>query len=392
MGAGQTVGKCIATIALIMLFINLIVPGNTAWTGFQSALATPFPAFGNPLTLNTKTITIYPRANDSWGRTFVDGTYGHNAVSPSGANVYTDGSDPRCGAGSHVSGVTPYPGSYWPCVTTDDGDKSGIILPGLSFTNANGVEMNGYTWGVRMDNITGIDVQDQIVNITLHVKCNTQSSLSVGFTAYLSTMFPVLGQEDGVTGVGGSSAGMEVVGNQKCAYGGVPGATGVGPNFFDVTLLANYQNGILVSTQRLQNFTHTHLVINAQTWAHDVVISYLYVTIAYLDENSSSLNSQCNTFDIGCQAAKIWNSAVGFILFLVNGAIWAGGVALWFVTILATFAWGLVGSLIWLLAIPAPFSPPAVVQGILDIVILGLLGEILIVGISEVRGTGTVPV
>lgn len=384
--------RMIVALGLVMLLATAIFPGsNPAWTALQNSLATGpnWPA-GSGLAALTKSVVIHPRANDSWGFDFATSKYDnppglvHNEVSP--YLIFTDGSDPQCGAGSHVSHVTPYPGQYWHCVVNDDANKSGIILPGLAFTNGDGVTMNGYTWGVRLDNITGIDPQDQIVNITLKVKCNTQTNPAIDFTADIFQNTPVKQGDDHsvIFPDALSIAHMTRVGPQECAYGGIPGSTGVGPNFFPVNLTANFQNGIMVSSQRIGNFSHTTLMINANTWDQDIVITWAEVIVSYLDENASSLNASCNTFDIGCQVAKIWNAIVGTAIF-VGAWVWA------FITfavgIIVNFVIGFIDSVIWFNTMPG-LGAPTIVKAVVAVPFDGMVAFMLYSILKLLRGGG----
>lgn len=370
-------------------------PGaNPAWQTLVHDLSTGpnFPTNpANPLALNTASVTLHARANDTWGFSSSTSTYGHAAVSP--YQVFTDGSDPTCRAGAHLVSVTNYPGQYWNCVNTDDGPASGITLTGLAFTNGDGTFMNGFTWAVRMDNITGIDPQDQIVNVTVHAKCNTQTTPGITFDAALLRNAPNPGFDDAPAfyPLAVEEAHAIPLGTGKCDYGGIPTVSGVGPNFFDVLLLANFQNGILVSSQRIQNLTHTSLMISATTWGQSVSISYIDVTIYYLNENASSLNQSCGTFDVGCVVAKIWNAAVGFIIFLVGAAISGGGwlwaVIVFGVSIIVNFIIGFIEVLIWMMTMPGLGVPP-LVQGFVDVAVIGWIGYSLYEFIKILRGGG----
>lgn len=401
LSGSQMMMRMLWGIGLIMLLVTSMFPGaNPAWQTLVHDLSTGpnFPTNpSNPLALNSAQVTLHARANDTWGYQFENGQYNSAAGEVSPVSIFTDGSDPNCGQGRHTVGAMAYPGKYWPCVNTDDGAASGINLPGLAFTDVNGVIHNGYTWAVRLDNITGIDPQDEILNITLDVKCNTQTTPGIDFVGDILQNTPVRGKDDepALMAIGHpdalSIAHLTRVGTQKCDYGGPITGSGVGPNFFNVRLVANFQNGIMVSSQRIGNFTHTSLMISSSVWGQLVSISYLTITVYYLNENASTLNQQCGTFDIGCTVTKIWNAAVGFLIFVVGAASsagqWLWAVITFGVSIIVNFVLGFIEVLIWMMTMPGLGVPP-IVQGFIDVAVIGWIGYSLYEFLKILRGGG----
>lgn len=372
-------------IGIVMLLVSQIYPGaNANWSAFVTEISNPptVPG-GNPLALNTKTVTLPIVGNGSWGYSSVTSTFGNPAVSPSA--VFNATGTP-CGQGAHVSGGVAYPGQYWNCLTTKDGQSSGVNLAGLAFVDLAGILHNGYNMVLQLGNISGIDMQNQVVNVTISAECNSNAN-NITFIADLLQTRTVLGQWPNPSSVypnALSIAHAEFMGNKKCEYGGAPPPWG--GHWSNVTLVSNFQNGIYVSSQRLQNFTGAQLLITTNGWATGLQISYISVVISYLDENSSSINANCNNLDpltgVACTLSKAWDAFAGFLTVAV---LFVSGWIVWGVSIFVDFLVGFFGSIVWFMN-PANTHMPVIIQSVVDLIMVVSIVSLIMTFVQIVRG------
>lgn len=388
MGENQTMMRMLLAVGLVMLLVSALYTGqNPAWATLQSSLSVgpSFPTWGNPYSLQTASVGLTIVGNATWGLSSTNFQYGQNAVSP--VVVSNSGGPVNCAAGAHVTGVTAYPGQYWDCLNTKDGEASLVGMSGLRYTNADGALIDGYQFGVQLSNISGIDLRSQVLNVTIDTECNTQTANPVDFTVDIIKTVKTLGswprppylypQQVSIgTGV--------PIGTTKCGYGTPPGP--FGDTWFNVTNFINYQSGLYVSGQRLGNFSGAQMAVTINRWGQSVYISYMHVTINYLVDNSVT-SQTCGGFDIGCVVSNIWNWLSTTIVFFIGGFIfavqWVAALILFFIGIIVNFIIGFITVMIWFLAMP---GVPPVVQAMIDVPFIAMLGGLFLAILSKIRG------
>lgn len=346
--------KTLFVLAIVATFAIMLYAGSGPTMPFNPTV----PTFGGPqsyaLQIGTLGLTIV--GNATWGLSSTNFQYGNNAVSP----VVTYNTTTPCAEGAHVTGVTAYPGEYWDCLNTKDGEASLVGMSGLRYTNGDGVLIDGYQFGVQLSNISGIDLRYQVLNVTIETQCNTQTANPVDFSVDIIKTNKVLGSwpnppysypQQVSIGTGFP------IGSTKCGYGTPPGP--FGDTWFNVTNFINYQSGLYVSGQRLGNFSGAQMAITVNTWGQSIYISYMSVTINYLVDNSVTTQTCVNLAgftDIGCVISNIWNWLTTFIVFVVGGIVstvvylgeWTG----FLLQSLANYA----SVIVWLYSIPGMYS------------------------------------
>lgn len=383
MAESEGLARIFVFMGALMLLIIAFNPGsNAAWSGLTNTLSNPptFPG-NNPYARQVGTVTLPIVGNGTWGLDMATSTFGANAVSPSG----TFGSAGGCGNGAHVNSGVSYPGDYWDCLNSRDGEASGVFLNGVSSVSASGTRNEGFGFNARLGNITGLDPRQRVLNITVSSQCNAATTINGTFNVNFVPTTPTLGTWGTPVGYPDiHNIGLAApLGNATCDYGGLPPP--FGGRWFNVTNYVNYQNGFMVGGQTLGNFSGAEMLVAVRQWGARIDISYMSVTINYLKENTVS-NPKCDSLDIGCQFGNFVNW-LGDVFSFFAGLI-AYGVAwiVWIVSVGVGIGSGIILSLIWVLAIPG--MPPEM-QAILDVFIIGTLAYVFVVFVFTVRGRGT---
>lgn len=338
-------------LAIIMLFASFIGGSSTAWTSLTGTLSSgpALPTWGNPYALQSANLTL--------------GVVGNGTEFPAQAPY---GSGNGCASGP-----------YYKCVQTLDDVNSFVLMSGIGYPP--GISWGGYEMSFALGNITGVDLNHQIISMTLRMECASNSG-TISTVATFQSKHPGLPlQYDGFRyGLLNQGAG--------CAYGGVMPYG----HWTNTTFYGSYQNGLALSQIKLTNISGAQVYIQTQVWSHTLAISYLSLDVEYLNDRSAA-NPQCGSLDIGCVVNNAVNTVTDIISFIVNGAIYViTYVAAWLIFLVSVITGVIIGtftSLAWMMN-PANTGAPPVVQGIIDIFIFGMFAYLLIKIISLARGVG----
>lgn len=334
--------KSLFALFMIVLLATLVAqqpppgavlpPSNTSLAGVTSSLTQNFPIFDNPFSHAILASTMIPNNN----------TAGNTRV--------TQG----CPTGQ-----------FWRCISSDDGNASFIrssapvIVP---FT----VNMTNNTAG------TGIEVSSLVFN----VKCTTNAT---------NTFRLVL------TNLRGGAYPQNDAYNFECPHNGA----GTNITSEDFGLVSFTLQPICTSlpansycTWSGLNLTQDSVTVDlwplSATMAGETDFSFVSIDV-YTTGQPLCTGS---FFDqIGCQFGRAISLLTNAVVFFVNGVIFVGSIAIWFVTLLIGIGSALIGSLLWILTIP---GEPPLVSGIM-VGVVGMLLLIFVLAIADrVRGTGPV--
>lgn len=367
MSAGTTIGKAIAVLALFMVLINsipAIANTNPGWIALQGAVQAPFPTFNNPFASPVITTADF-----------------HPSKPVFSGTLNTSGTDHGCA-----------PTTWYDCLSDQNGaDK-----------NATTVSVTFDTMGVNviLFNVTGTLAGRYMTSAILEIQCYTPNgttpvpfNFAMGvINASTPSSFYDAAQSGGHADIcqnpspsqsfATTTVTLFIAGVCETGSGGVwdttcPGFSDAQTDEFEAFIMPASVSGA---------FQHS-----TPTIAGTIVVSTVTVHVTF----SSALSTACTGdffSNIGCQFGQAYDTLVKVGSFLINGVVFLGQAAFYFISIIGSFAYGILSSVAWVLLIPAPYSPPVIVQAIIDVFIFALMGSVLVIIISQVRGTGTVPV
>ena len=353
-----------------MLFINLIIPGaNPYWQNLGSTLSTgpqfpTSPASQDPYNIMEQNMTFTVTSNSTSQRTYVMG-----------------GTDSGlCPWEFNVSGVH---GPYWQCVTTADAGGSYVELSSLNpdpyyvgFNTTTSAIPSGAAWY----NVTSISAQVQCQNSAVP----DYAPLQVQLWTWNNVVNPIVK----------ASLLQSDTPSPGCAS---PIFHPTLPAWQTMNYTASFRHGLEVSSLDPHELANAEIVVQATTSFPFVAISFVSVTVTYamFRFNANVACPDINTNPIGyvgCTLDQTWRWISDFFQFLVGGTLnilnWLYAAAVWLFNIFTGFVFGLFYSFIWLMAIPAPYTPPAIIQGGLDILVIAVLGNLMFTFASWMRGVG----
>ncbi len=370
MADGDTSGmsKMLLMLGAVMLFINLIIPGaNPAWANLAVALSTG-PNFPSS-----------PAGQDPYIISEHNFTYSITSNSTDERPMEMGGTDSAlCPFEFDVNGVS---GDFYKCVTTSDAGGSYVKLSPLGSnpyytgfnTTSSGIVTGGTTYNL-------IRVSGQIV-------CQntaTADTMRVQIQLWNWDVNP------GVVDLALFNAAGE--GCQNRTFHPTV------PEWQTLNYSYEYRNGFEVGGVDPHDIENDEIVLQQEETGF-VRVSYVSVSVTYVVFNFES-SVTCPDIGtnpigyIGCTLDQTWRWFSDFIGFLAGGAIIIGQwifAALEFIfNVVTNFIFGLIYAFIWLMAIPAPYSPPAIIQGGIDILVIAVLGNLFLVFAKLLRGTGTV--
>lgn len=343
----HTISNTLLFLGLVMFVITFMSLGsNTSWTGLQTTLSNgpalpQNPSFGDPYTLSEHSVTITPVAN---------GWYGPMSTWNSGGV-------------SHCVGAFPWTsGDYWGCASTSDNGVSFVTVSPACCSNPYTVSFNMSTFTLD----TGTGTHTDLLAIDVTFACKTEGGFTdnwyFGFTdpatpniQFASTQYS----------------------KDTCNLNGWQTLHAIG----------NYRIGLNVTPFDISKFSGSHMVAQINnTVVTD--LSYVSATITYMVENFNK-DVTYTSYDIGCVLNQGITWLNDFFSFLVGSAIfivrYVAALLGFFFSIVAGLVVGLVGSLVWLMAMPG--MPPFLQAG-LDILLLAVIGNFFYVVIRLLRGGG----
>lgn len=334
-----TMVKMIMSLALIVAISTLMpgAPANPGWTALQSTLQTGFPAFNNPFQGQSATVDLTP--SPVW----------FNGVN---ASAYP----PPDSVVGTANGCAI--GTWWKCVQDPGGpDGNGSATVGRLITNMSSVAM----WS------SGLVASGTAVFWCRSTDANTYAlSVVIGDPTGPAAIAAVLSTEGYANSCGpGNYTRVSVT---LVSSGGTvlyDLATHGDPNLALDIVAVNPDNGNVLSPQHIE-ITSTRASV--------------FITGATANCGSGSFFTT-----LGCQVGL----AVGFLinlgLFVVNGAIFLGGVIGWGATVVFEF----VGSILIAMGWPLTIGAPPIVAALLSVVVFGMYGMIILWLLKLVRGTGS---
>ncbi len=348
MAHARSIAKIILVLGFLVLLINEIpgMPRNTAWENLESTLShgpslPASPVFGDPYTLSEHTLLLT--------------VVGDSALKPY-ATTDTD-AVPNC------STQFPYTaGAYWGCVNSDDNSVSYASVSPACCANPYefSVTLSTFSLGLGTNQHTDLI----FVNVTYSCKAEGTSPSGAPFNFDFFDGVTVFAHTDQGTG---------------CVY-----TSGDGNPFRTFTATGDYRNGLEVTPFDITKFSGTQLIAQvANTIVAD--ISYLAVRVTYMVENfDKTIN--CGT-DVACAIGQAWSWFSDFVRFVIGGFIfifqYAAGIIIYFFSLISNFVIGLITAITFFFAIP---GTPPIIQGIIDVFMVGMIGYLVIFLLGLIRG------
>lgn len=358
--------SAVVCLGLIVILANLLVPGP-AWTNFVAS-AEAFPTFDNPYALTTKTLTL--------------SVEGNGTIEPSTTNVVPVGDSPKDGCYNSVNPETAGDGQWWKCVSADDGNATSATMSSGGGNSCHGVPWctPGYFMTVNLSAIpASINPSFRILAIdgaiTVNFVCQRGGLAESGVVQFFAYRYGSdISSDPALPGSEFMDPGDE------CPYGqdGVSGPT----NFtLEHAKDFNIVGPLEVSGDLIGNWSRAQLVAQLSDSPESVEISYISVTLTYLDDPTAGAG--CNPSDFFyyfCEFDLILSAGLQLAILVLNGALFILEIFIWMGGLILAF-FGLFGVL-FSLGAPSPY------QEIIDVAVIAMLVFIIYGFAKSIRGTG----
>jgi len=327
----SVVAKIILALAVIMLFVNLIMPGqNPAWVGLQATLSTGLvlPTFTNPF----DETYFSPRTSIVDEKVTIQS---FEVISFVGCENTTTG---------RVA-----------CLNTKDGDSSYVRTNRGVFT---------WNWSASPGDLDNTKIR----RVRFTFLCLTE------------------GNETAATTFGLNWGDALVASNLSCT---------IGDNYKTLTYDINTPTGIANPVSLFQTDAYIQIVETVAPYFPFIRFSYIEMEVSGEAQTAGCQAPEGAWFpwadEIACAIGRFGDQVYKGVIFFVTGVIFVGQVIYallsFIVLVIGGFLFGLVSSLGWLLAIP---GMPSIAQGFITVIVLGMIGFILLVVLKVSRGSGTV--
>ena len=349
----------IAKILIVLGVLSLVagampgMPTNTAWSDLEATLSAgpnlpASPEFGNPYTLSTQYVDLSPASN---------GTYlPVNAI----------------GTGNGCN-VTTYPFNtsspdWWRCVGSEDANASYLQITGASFEASR--------FSVTLDNFTvSVPTNGNIhlLSATLTYQCKADGAGPV------TTLFRLLFTT-------GPRSGSEMNAGESTSACGLSDWT-------TYTITADYSPGLNVSLIDPNELSGSELVValddTVSTWYSYVHVQIAYAVFQFTDRDCQADFPADAIGQFACTVDQGIHWFGDFVLFLASGALfliqYGAALLLYFFGLISGFVLGIVVSFTFFFSIP---GAPPIVQGLMDIILIGMIGYVALTILRLLRGGG----
>lgn len=300
---------------------------GAAWANFQASIQ-GFPQFNNPFE-NGQVFTF------SFG--FNHGGSGYEAI------IKTHGTANSCAANT-----------YWNCITDPNGADGNSTYIEVTDDNAGPSEFLAL-------NTTGWPAAGTVRSGTLTLQCRSNMTNAVPINVVLHEYIPI-------TGGSGNNYLNSINENVFCKSGS---------SFTTTSIHLHVPNAIY----NLNTNAHPP---NLQLWILGPVSSSFYVstiTLTAIVGDTTGCSGGDFFLNLGCQVQEFFTFLMNVGRFALNGLFFVGQVVIYLVGIIGNFI-GLFG---YFFSIP---GMPAILQGVLTVIFIGITLFIILVIMGKVRGTG----
>ena len=328
------IGKGVLVIAILMLLVNLLYPGqNPAWAAFQSTLEQGPPVFNGPSAI-LPAQTLVP---------FADAFPNNKSLPGIGPNNWTNHYVPATTIPGCVNGSLGS-SNWWGCVAQRDSEKSYVTLNGPTNV-AFRVNVTSPT-GNSANIVSTIQMEVQCRQVTAGPPVNLNMIFFKGYWA--SPSFSL----------------QQVDHSSYCQVSEWTNLT--------------YTWDVSSAGDTVANFTGGTVYLALTGTSQMVQISFVDLIVV------PTSRTLCT--DVWCSIQAFFGGVLNFFVTLGLGIIFIFQLAIFILSLIVQFLFGIMASIIYFLTLP---NTPPLIQGLLGAMILGLMGMIIFTIIKTVRGTET---